>query len=152
EGSDDGVTWQSYELRYEPGDVDRAPPFVAPHQPRVDFQMWFLLLGGRMLAPWFRTLLDRLLHEPAVVAPLFARDPFPTTPPPRALPGGGGAPLRCPRRARGGGAGGWGGRGGGGPAPPDRRLPPLVGRAAPARRAGRAGAARRPCGGCCRDS
>src|SRR5262249_10193241 len=45
EGSDDGVTWQSYELRYEPGDVDRAPPFVAPHQPRVDFQMWFLLLG-----------------------------------------------------------------------------------------------------------
>lgn len=81
EGSDDGVTWQSYELRYEPGDVDRAPPFVAPHQPRVDFQMWFLLLGGRILAPWFRTLLDRLLHEPAVVAPLFARDPFPTTGP-----------------------------------------------------------------------
>jgi len=81
EGSDDGVTWQSYELRYEPGDVDRAPPFVAPHQPRVDFQMWFLLLGGRVLAPWFQRLLDRLLHDPAVVAPLFARDPFPTTPP-----------------------------------------------------------------------
>jgi len=81
EGSDDGVTWQPYELRYEPGDVDRAPPFVAPHQPRVDFQMWFLLLGGRILAPWFRTLLDRLQHDPAAVAPLFARDPFPTAPP-----------------------------------------------------------------------
>jgi hypothetical protein len=81
EGSDDGVTWQPYELRYEPGDVDRSPPFVAPHQPRVDFQMWFLLLGGRLLAPWFRTLLDRLQHDPAAVAPLFARDPFPTTPP-----------------------------------------------------------------------
>ena len=47
EGSDDGVTWLSYELHYEPGDVDRAPPFVAPHQPRVDFQIWFLLLGAR---------------------------------------------------------------------------------------------------------
>src|SRR4029077_12926131 len=80
EGSDDGVTWRAYELHYQPGDVDRAPPFVAPHQPRVDFQMWFLLLGGR-LAPWFHTLLDRLQHDPAVVAPLFARNPFPDAPP-----------------------------------------------------------------------
>ena len=75
EGSDDGVTWRPYELRYEPGNVDRAPPFVAPHQPRVDFQIWFLLLG-RGLARWFQTLLDRMQHEPSVVAPLFARDPF----------------------------------------------------------------------------
>src|SRR5262249_38775365 len=84
EGSDDGVTWQSYELRYEPGDVDRPPPLAAPPEPAVDFRMWFLLLGGRMLAPGSRTLLDRLLHEPAAVAPLFARDPFPA-PPPRFL-------------------------------------------------------------------
>ena len=38
--------------------------------------MWFLLLGGRGLARWFQTLLERMRHEPAVVAPLFARDPF----------------------------------------------------------------------------
>jgi lipase maturation factor 1 len=75
EGSDDGVTWRAYELHYEPGDVDRAPPFVAPHQPRVDFQIWFLLLG-RGLARWFLTLLDRMRHDPSAVAPLFARDPF----------------------------------------------------------------------------
>ena len=80
EGSNDGTDWRAYELHYQPGDVDRAPPFVAPHQPRVDFQMWFLLLGGR-LAPWFHTLLDRLQHDPAVVAPLFARNPFPDAPP-----------------------------------------------------------------------
>jgi lipase maturation factor 1 len=80
EGSDDGVTWRAYELRYEPGDVDRAPPFVAPHQPRVDFQIWFLLLG-RGLAGWFQTLLDRMRHDPAAVAPLFARDPFGGAPP-----------------------------------------------------------------------
>ena len=80
EGSDDGSDWQSYELHCQAGDVDRAPAFVAPHQPRVDFQMWFLLLG-RGLAPWFRTLLARVQREPAVVAPLFARNPFPHGPP-----------------------------------------------------------------------
>ena len=77
EGSADGVTWLPYELRWKPGDTERAPGFVAPHQPRVDVQAWFLLLGPRPGARWFDGLLDRLLHEPTVVAPLFARNPFP---------------------------------------------------------------------------
>ena len=81
EGSDDGEHWETYEFRYKPGDPDRAPPFVAPHQPRVDFQLWFLLLGGRTSAPYFDTLLARLLEEPRAVSPLFARDPFPERPP-----------------------------------------------------------------------
>jgi len=76
EGSDDGVTWLPYEFRYKPGDPERPPPFVAPHQPRVDFQLWFLLLGHRPGARWFDALLARLLRDPQVVAPLFARDPF----------------------------------------------------------------------------
>src|SRR5207244_8607979 len=63
EGSADGATWLPYELRYEPGDPDRPPPFVAPHQPRVDFLTWFLLLG-RPDARWFDRLLDRVLHAP----------------------------------------------------------------------------------------
>ena len=80
EGSADGVTWKPYELRYEPGDVDRPPPFVAPHQPRVDFQLWFLFLGhhgGR----YAETLVDRMLHDPRSIASLLARDPFPDEPP-----------------------------------------------------------------------
>jgi hypothetical protein len=81
EGSADGATWLPYEFRYKPGDPERAPPVVAPHQPRVDFQLWFLTLGGRMGAPYFEALLARLFAAPAVVAPLFARDPFPETPP-----------------------------------------------------------------------
>jgi hypothetical protein len=81
EGSHDGSDWRAYALHDQPGDVDRAPPFVAPHQPRVDFQMWFLLLGGGRLAPWFGALVDRLQHDPAVVAPLFACNPFPDAPP-----------------------------------------------------------------------
>jgi hypothetical protein len=80
EGSTDGVTWLPYEFRYKPGDPDRAPPFVAPHQPRVDFQLWFLLLG-RPGARYFDRLIARLLTAPDVVRPLFAEDPFPATPP-----------------------------------------------------------------------
>src|SRR5207249_3858668 len=43
EGSADGETWEPYEFRFKPGDPMRPPPFAAPHQPRVDFQLWFLL-------------------------------------------------------------------------------------------------------------
>jgi predicted DCC family thiol-disulfide oxidoreductase YuxK len=82
EGSNDGITWLPYEFRYKPGDVDRPPPFVAPHQPRVDFQLWFLLLRGRPpVDPYFTTLLSRLFYAPQAVAPLFARDPFPDAAP-----------------------------------------------------------------------
>lgn len=31
EGSNDGASWQSYEFRYKPGDVNRGPSWVAPH-------------------------------------------------------------------------------------------------------------------------
>ncbi len=71
--------WQTYEFRWKPGDPDRPPAFVAPHQPRVDFQLWFLLLGGR--ADYFDALVERLRDAPATVASLLARDPFPDTPP-----------------------------------------------------------------------
>jgi len=43
EGSEDGTTWLPYEFRYKPAIPTGPPPFVAPHQPRVDFQLWFLL-------------------------------------------------------------------------------------------------------------
>jgi hypothetical protein len=80
EGSDDGVTWKPYEFRYKPGDTMRAPPFVAPHQPRVDFQLWFLLLG-RPTARHATMLMRRLLTDPASVASFFSNDPFPDVPP-----------------------------------------------------------------------
>ncbi len=44
EGSDDGVEWREYEFRYKPGDVSRRPPWNIPHQPRLDWQMWFAAL------------------------------------------------------------------------------------------------------------
>lgn len=81
EGSRDGVTWKAYEFRYKPGDPLRPPPFVAPHQPRVDFQLWFLLLGDRGIPLYLRQLIHQLLGDPAAVRSLFAVDPFPDVAP-----------------------------------------------------------------------
>jgi hypothetical protein len=79
EGSADGKEWRPFELRWKPGDPNRPPPFVAPHQPRVDFQMWFLALGGE--AGYFRRLLERICEKPQAVRGLFDPYPFPEAPP-----------------------------------------------------------------------
>src|SRR5439155_3636406 len=39
--SDDGTTWTAHDFRHKAGDPARRPDWVAPHQPRVDFQLWF---------------------------------------------------------------------------------------------------------------
>jgi hypothetical protein len=81
EGSEDGQTWKPYEFRWKPGDVSHRPGFVAPHQPRLDWQMWFAALGTCEENPWFLNFLGRLLQgEPAVLR-LLESNPFPTAPP-----------------------------------------------------------------------
>jgi lipase maturation factor 1 len=81
EGSDDGVRWREYEFRYKPGDVGRRPPWNIPHQPRLDWQMWFAALDDPQRLPWFSRFLERLLeNEPSVTA-LLERNPFPDKPP-----------------------------------------------------------------------
>ena len=81
EGSDDGSSWKAYEFRWKPGDILRRPRFVAPHQPRLDWQMWFAALGTYGEHPWFLPFCARLLEgEPSVIA-LLANNPFPHTPP-----------------------------------------------------------------------
>ena len=81
EGSADGNEWQAYEFRWKPGDVNRAPPWLAPHQPRLDWQMWFAALGSYRQNPWFVSLLERLLRNEPQVTRLLARNPFPDAPP-----------------------------------------------------------------------
>ena len=81
EGSADGIDWQSYEFKWKPGDVMRAPGWCAPHQPRLDWQMWFAALGSYRQNPWFVQTVISLLHGKAEVAALFERNPFPQTPP-----------------------------------------------------------------------
>jgi hypothetical protein len=81
EGSQDGVDWRAYQFRWKPGDVMRRPRFVAPHQPRLDWQMWFAALGSYSENPWFLELCARLLDGKPEVTRLLALDPFAGKPP-----------------------------------------------------------------------
>jgi hypothetical protein len=64
--------FREYDLYYKPGAVERRPPYVAPHQPRVDFRLWFYGLSfDRGMPRYVHTLLDRLCHDPEAVQPLF---------------------------------------------------------------------------------
>ncbi|MFN2425339.1 MAG: lipase maturation factor family protein [Candidatus Binatia bacterium] len=81
EGSMDGNEWREYEMRWKPGDVMRAPLFVAPHQPRLDWQMWFAALGDWRRSPWLVEVERRLLDGSPAVLSLFAADPFDGRPP-----------------------------------------------------------------------
>jgi predicted DCC family thiol-disulfide oxidoreductase YuxK len=81
EGSADGIEWLPYEFKWKPGDVKRAPGWCAPHQPRLDWQMWFAALESPRENPWFVGLIVRLLQEPHDVNGLLAHDPFPAKPP-----------------------------------------------------------------------
>ncbi len=81
EGSRDGRTWLPYEFKYKPGDLKRRPAFVAPHQPRLDWQMWFAALGTYRENPWLVHFCFRLLQGAPEVLALLAHNPFPDTPP-----------------------------------------------------------------------
>jgi lipase maturation factor 1 len=81
EGSRDGVTWLAYEFRYKPGGLTRHPPWVEPHQPRLDWQMWFAALGNYRTDPWILQFLERLLEGSPQVLGLLLRNPFPDAPP-----------------------------------------------------------------------
>jgi predicted DCC family thiol-disulfide oxidoreductase YuxK len=81
EGSSDGIDWLPYEFKWKPGDVMRAPGWCAPHQPRLDWQMWFAALETPQQNPWFSGLVIRLLQGSADVSQLLAHNPFPDQPP-----------------------------------------------------------------------
>jgi lipase maturation factor 1 len=81
QGSDDGVNWEAYIFRFKPGDPRRAPPWVAPHMPRLDWQMWFAALGTAEQNPWFLRFLERLLEGSPVVSDLLEENPFGSKPP-----------------------------------------------------------------------
>jgi lipase maturation factor 1 len=81
EGSTDGINWAPYEFKWKPGDVKRAPGWCAPHQPRLDWQMWFAALGTPEQNPWLIGLIVRLLEGSRDVTGLLAHNPFPDKPP-----------------------------------------------------------------------
>uniref|UniRef100_A0A8C6SQP1 Lipase maturation factor n=1 Tax=Neogobius melanostomus TaxID=47308 RepID=A0A8C6SQP1_9GOBI len=85
EGSYDGSTWAEIEFMYKPGNMSAPPPVVTPHQPRLDWQMWFAALGPQQQSPWFTSLMYRLLQGKQDVIELIQTDigkyPFHQQPP-----------------------------------------------------------------------
>jgi predicted DCC family thiol-disulfide oxidoreductase YuxK len=81
EGSPDGEHWLAYEFRYKPGNVHRCPRWNIPHQPRLDWSMWFAASAPPYSSPWFGDFIRRLLEGSPEVRDLLAYDPFPDRPP-----------------------------------------------------------------------
>jgi lipase maturation factor 1 len=81
EGGDDTLHWREYEFRWKPGDVTRRPRFVAPHMPRLDWQMWFAALDPEGARAWLVPLLERLLEGAPEALALLGPTPFPNRPP-----------------------------------------------------------------------
>src|SRR3989441_565186 len=81
EGGADTVHWREYQFRWKPGDPARPPPFVAPHMPRLDWQMWFAALNPEGARDWLVPLLRHLLQGTPEVLDLLGENPFPSGPP-----------------------------------------------------------------------
>ena len=73
---DDEKAWHSLRFAHAPGAPDQRPPLLlAPHHPRVPFQMWFLALSGRP-TPWFQRLQLGLCQPHSAVHGLFVDAPL----------------------------------------------------------------------------
>ena len=53
--------WKEILFRDKPTDLFQAPRHIAPHQPRLDWQMWFAALGSYQGQPWLLHLIYKLL-------------------------------------------------------------------------------------------
>ena len=86
EGTEDSVItgdtkWKEYEFKAKPGDPNRRPPFVAPYQPRIDWQIWFAAMASPAEYPWTLHFVWKLLHNDPGTLSLLANNPFPDAPP-----------------------------------------------------------------------
>lgn len=102
EGTRDGVTWEPYRWRYQPCAENRAPRFLAPLHPWVDFTLVYEGMGHNLSGyastisgvgnPYrfsrysrFDRLMERLLEGSPEVTALFDGAPFTPDAPPVAV-------------------------------------------------------------------
>ena len=82
QGSNDGKIWLTYEFPNKPGDdLKQAPPWVAPHMPRLDWRLWFAAMVPLAENPWIFSLVKQMLKGNLEVTKYFLVNPFPNTPP-----------------------------------------------------------------------
>lgn len=81
EGSYDGREWKAYKFKYKPGPIAERPKFIIPHQPRLDWIIWFVPPQH----PEFMSVLSRFIEKlkqgsPQVIS-LLEENPFKHAPP-----------------------------------------------------------------------
>jgi hypothetical protein len=84
-GTSDGHTWEAYTFRDKPDALDRAPRFIVPYQPRLDWMMWFVPPQWPDTGFWFEPFLRALRENRPSVTRLLEHNPFAGKAPPRAL-------------------------------------------------------------------
>lgn len=75
ESSRDGLNWKPYRFRYKMDADTGRMPFLLPHMPRLDWQMWFAALEYRAAGSppgWMMPLLGRLQEQSPPVLALLA--------------------------------------------------------------------------------
>jgi hypothetical protein len=78
---DTATDWKEYPYVGSPWDPARRPPFIAPYQPHLDWQLWFAAMASPNEYPWTLNLVWKLLHNDPATLGLFAGNPFPDHPP-----------------------------------------------------------------------
>ncbi|CAF1244716.1 unnamed protein product, partial [Didymodactylos carnosus] len=76
-----GLQWKEYEFQAKPSILSHSTTFVAPHQPRLDWQMWFAALSNYQHEAWLANFLYRLLTNQNEVLKLIKYSPFANKPP-----------------------------------------------------------------------
>ena len=82
EGSYDQVNWKAYTFKYKPNDEAMRPQFIVPHQPRLDWMIWFVPPKYSDQMNWFKLFLRRLNEGSPEVLALLEYNPFKNNPPP----------------------------------------------------------------------
>ncbi len=81
QGSMDGKHWRDYHFNYKPVRLDQPLRWNIPHQPRLDWQMWFAAMSPAQRNRWFLQLMERLKQSSPAVLALLQSNPFPGLPP-----------------------------------------------------------------------
>ncbi|MCA9804572.1 MAG: lipase maturation factor family protein, partial [Cyanobacteria bacterium HKST-UBA02] len=85
EGSDDLVRWQEYSFKFKVDGLDKAPPVMAPHMPRLEWRLWFEAMDVSRTEPWVLNLCRLMLRGDAEVMRMFVPGPYVNGKPPRYL-------------------------------------------------------------------
>jgi hypothetical protein len=73
--------WKEYEFKAKPGNPNVRPRFIAPYQPRIDWQIWFAAMASPAQYPWTLHFVWKLLKNDPGTISLLAGNPFPNAPP-----------------------------------------------------------------------